>query len=183
MTVQLSSHAQWLLLTGRPGAGKTTVIREAVKGLNIRIGGFYTEEIRRGASRTGFRLTTFDSRDVVLAHVDFPGSPRVGRYGVHLDAMKNVAVPSLCKAMESADLIVVDEIGRMELLCQEFVDALGLAAQSAKPLLGTILSAPHPVADGLKASPFVRIRVVRAETRHLVLSELREWLRGALQCD
>ena len=182
MTPQLSSHAQWLLLTGRPGAGKTTAIREAVKGLNIRIGGFYTEEIRRGASRTGFRLTTFDGRAAVLAHVDFPGSPRVGRYGVHLDALKDIAVPSLRNAVESADLIVVDEIGKMELLSGEFVDALGLASQSTKPLLGTILSAPHPVADGLKASPFVRIRVVRPETRHVVLSELREWLKGTLQC-
>ena len=183
MTAQLSSHAQWLLLTGRPGAGKTTAIREAVKGLNIRIGGFYTEEIRHGASRTGFRLTTFDGREVILAHVDFPGSPRVGRYGVNLDAMKDVAVPSLCNAIESADLIVVDEVGKMELLCQEFVDVLGLALQSAKPLLGTILSAPHPVADRLKASPLVRIRVVRPETRHVVLSELREWLRGTVLCD
>ncbi len=183
MTAQLSSHAQWLLLTGRPGAGKTTAIREAVKGLNIRIGGFYTEEIRRGASRTGFQLTTFDGQAGVLAHADFRGSPRVGRYGVRLDTLKNIAVPSLCNAIESADLIVVDEIGKMELLCQEFVDALGLASQSAKPLLGTILSAPHPIADALKTSPFVRIRVVRTETRHAVLSELREWLRGILQCD
>lgn len=183
MTAQLSSQAQWLLLTGRPGAGKTTAILEAVKGLDIRIGGFYTEEIRNGASRTGFRLTTFDGREVVLAHADFPGSPRVGRYGVHLNAMKDVAAPAVCRAIESADLIVVDEIGKMELLCQEFVDALGLASQSTKPLLGTILSAPHPIADGFKASPFVRIRVVRPETRHIVLAELQDWLRGTLKCD
>ena len=183
MTAQLSSHAQWLLLTGRPGAGKTTAIREAVKGLNITIGGFYTEEIKSGASRTGFRLTTFDGRAEVLAHADFRGSPRVGRYGVHLNVMKDIAAPSVCRAIESADLIVVDEIGKMELLCQEFVDALGLASQSAKPLLGTILSVPHPVADGFKASPFVRIQVVRPETRHIVLTELREWLRWTLQCD
>jgi nucleoside-triphosphatase len=183
MTEQVSSRARWLLLTGRPGAGKTTAIREAVKGLNIRIGGFYTEEIRSGASRTGFRIRTFDGRAAVLAHADFPGSPRVGRYGVRLDALKEIAVPSLCNAIESADLIVVDEIGKMELLCREFVDALGLASQSAKPVLGTILSAHHPVADGLKASPFVRIRVVGPETRHVVLSELREWLSRNLQCD
>jgi nucleoside-triphosphatase len=183
MTAQLPSHARWLLLTGRPGAGKTTAIREAVKGLDIRIGGFYTEEIRHGASRTGFRLATFDGRTAVLAHADFPGLPRVGRYGVHLDALSDIAVPSLYNAIESADLIVVDEIGKMELLCQEFVDALGLASRSAKPLLGAILSAPHPVADVLKASPFVRIQVIRPETQHAVLSELREWLRGTLQCD
>ena len=182
MTAQLSSHALWLLLTGRPGAGKTTAIKEAVKGLDIRIGGFYTEEIRHGASRTGFRLAAFDGRAAVLAHADFPSTPRVGRYGVRLDALRDIAVPSFCEAIESADLIVVDEIGKMELLCQEFVDALGLASRSTKPLLGTILSAPHPVADGLKASPFVRIQVIRPETRHVVLSELREWLGGALQC-
>jgi len=183
MTAQSSSHARWLLLTGRPGAGKTTVIRETVKGLDFRIGGFYTEEIRRGASRTGFQIVTFDGRAAVLAHVDFPGPSRVGRYGVDLEALRDVAVSSLCDAIESADLIVVDEIGKMELMCQEFVDALGLASQSTRPLLGTILSAPHPIADRLKASPFVRVRVVRPETRNVMSSQLRECLKATLQCN
>ncbi|PYK36728.1 MAG: hypothetical protein DME60_13840, partial [Verrucomicrobia bacterium] len=36
-----------VLLTGRPGCGKTTLIKRVVSNLARRAGGFYTEEIRQ----------------------------------------------------------------------------------------------------------------------------------------
>ncbi|MFZ1060598.1 MAG: nucleoside-triphosphatase, partial [Candidatus Rokuibacteriota bacterium] len=45
-----------LLITGNPGSGKTTVIRRVAAALSgRRLGGFYTEEIRVGGERRGFR--------------------------------------------------------------------------------------------------------------------------------
>ncbi|MBN2098271.1 MAG: hypothetical protein JW753_01595 [Dehalococcoidia bacterium] len=38
--------AQALLLTGAPGTGKTTIIRESIHATNAKPGGFYTQEIR-----------------------------------------------------------------------------------------------------------------------------------------
>src|SRR5947208_7543236 len=37
---------QKILLTGRPGSGKTTLIKRVVDKLSLSAGGFYTEEIR-----------------------------------------------------------------------------------------------------------------------------------------
>ena len=44
------------LLTGRPGTGKTSIIKQAVAGMKGKAGGFYTEEIRSQGVRQGFRL-------------------------------------------------------------------------------------------------------------------------------
>ncbi|MFQ5957268.1 MAG: nucleoside-triphosphatase, partial [Candidatus Brocadiales bacterium] len=71
-----------ILITGRPGVGKTTVVKKVLSALDIKPGGFYTEEIRAGKERQGFMIKTFGGKSGVLAHVDNRGGPRVGRYGV-----------------------------------------------------------------------------------------------------
>jgi nucleoside-triphosphatase THEP1 len=69
----------FLLLTGVPGIGKTTIIRRIADRLkNRRIGGFYTEEIREDGDRRGFRLVGFDGTKRVIGHVDFPEVHRSG---------------------------------------------------------------------------------------------------------
>ena len=62
------------LLTGRPGCGKTTLIRRLVEGLGVSAGGFYTEEIRRGSRREGFALVTLDGRTVTMAASTAPAA-------------------------------------------------------------------------------------------------------------
>ncbi|MEU8034253.1 nucleoside-triphosphatase, partial [Streptomyces sp. NPDC049099] len=89
-----------ILLEGRPGAGKTTLVRRLATLLRTRRAvGFTTEEIRHGGTRSGFVLETLEGgHRAVLAHVDLPGPPRVGRYGVDLDVMEQFALPPLMSA-------------------------------------------------------------------------------------
>jgi nucleoside-triphosphatase len=141
------------LVTGPPGCGKTTLLRRVVAELPLRAGGFYTEEIRSGGQRRGFRLLTLDGREAVLASVDLPGPPRVGKYGVDLAALERVGVPALEEAVASADVVVVDEIGKMEMASPRFCRAVEAALDAGCCLLGSILLAPHPWADALKARP------------------------------
>lgn len=81
-----------LLLTGRPGIGKTTVIQKVVEELEgERVRGFYTEEIREEGSRKGFRLVTLDGREEeVMARVDVEGGPTVSKYGVDVEAVDRI---------------------------------------------------------------------------------------------
>ena len=70
-----------LLVTGLPGTGKTTLIVRLARLLaDLSPAGFYTEEIREGRERRGFRLAGFDGSSGLLAHVDFRGHRRVGRH-------------------------------------------------------------------------------------------------------
>ena len=43
-------------MTGKPGVGKTTVIKKIIEKYKKNIGGFYTEEIREKGHRVGFRI-------------------------------------------------------------------------------------------------------------------------------
>jgi nucleoside-triphosphatase len=166
------------LVTGPPGCGKTTLLRQVLAELSLRAGGFYTEEIRRGGQRRGFRLLTLDGQEAVLASVDVPGPPRVGKYGVDVAALERVGVPALEEAAASADVVVVDEIGKMEMASHRFRRAVESALDAGCCLLGSILLAPHPWADALKARPEVLVvglaTAEREQTRERLATLVRE---------
>src|SRR3990170_8149394 len=104
-----------ILLTGRPGCGKTTLIREVVRSLDVPAGGFYTEEVRAAGRRLGFDLVTLDGRRACLASVNSRSRLRVSRYGVELAALDGLGTEAIRSGIAGASLIVIDEIGKMEL--------------------------------------------------------------------
>jgi nucleoside-triphosphatase len=169
------------LLTGRPGTGKTSLIRQAVAGLKGGFGGFYTEEIRAGGTRLGFKLITLDGDEAVLAHVDFHSRYRVGKYGVDIDGLEQVGVPALAEAIGQRDVIVIDEIGKMELFSSRFREAALEAVQSGKPVLGTVMLSPHPWADDIKRQPQVKLVEVTRTNYYRVLADIKNWLGEATE--
>ena len=164
------------LLTGRPGTGKTSLIKQAVAGMRGKAGGFYTEEIRGGGIREGFRLVTLDGQDATLAHVNIHSPYRVSKYGVDIDSLDRVGVPALHQAAQHCDLVVIDEIGKMELFSADFRETVLQIIDSGKRVLGTIMFNPNPWADRIKQNPQVHLIEVTRTSYHQVLEELRRWL-------
>ncbi len=168
-----------LLLTGRPGIGKTSIIQAVVEALGSRAGGFYTEEIRGPGGRKGFRLVTLDGREAIMAHVNLRGGgrPRVSRYGVDVKAIEKVGVSALRRAMEAGKLLIVDEIGKMELFCGPFKDAVLQAVGGPYTVLATVMSKPNPWVEALKAMPHVETWEVTFENRDELPERVLEWLK------
>lgn len=128
-----------LLLTGRPGSGKTTVIRKVAEALpRERLAGFYTEEVRdEHGRRRGFRAVTFDGWTRVIADVDHPGPARVGRYGVDVAAIDALVERSLLASAGDA-LFLIDEVGKMECHSASFVSAMRRLLSSSIPQVVTV---------------------------------------------
>jgi nucleoside-triphosphatase len=117
--------------------GKTTVIRAVASALPRRqVHGFYSEEIRRNGERVGFRAVTFDGRKVTMARVGLPG-PRVGKYGVDVAAIGELAASALA-LRRGGGMYLIDEIGKMECLAPRFVAAVRVILDSTVPVVATV---------------------------------------------
>ena len=117
--------SQKILLTGLPGCGKTTVVIRVAKRLGQKkIAGFTTKEIRSSGHRIGFGIKTFSGREGILSGIDIKSSFRVGRYGVDIEQFEQLVIPELTKNTQTADLFIIDEIGKMECFSKAFIKAV-----------------------------------------------------------
>jgi nucleoside-triphosphatase len=168
-----------VLLTGPPGCGKTTVVRRVIERLRgQRLAGFYTQEIRQHGQRVGFGAVGLGGAHAVLAHVDFQGKNRVGRYGVALSAFESLVQVELNRAAEDLDCYVIDEIGKMECLSPTFVEAAERALDSPAPVLATVALKGSGLIGKVKARRDVEVLTVAPRNRDDLPDVLAERLRS-----
>ena len=165
-----------LLLTGQPGSGKTALIKEALARSKVKGSGFYTEEIRTGVIRHGFQIITFDGQEATLAHVAISSPHRVSKYKVDMGALDRVGIPALRQALTESDLVIIDEIGKMELLSPRFKEVVTQAVNSGKKVLGTIMLNAHPFADEIKRHPQAEVLLVTRDNRTEVMKRVLDWI-------
>lgn len=148
-----------VILTGPPGVGKTTLTLQVVDVLRERgemLAGFTTSEIRRGGRRTGFTITGIGGLERTLAVAGATTGPRVGSYSVDVAAFDEVALLELQNGIELGSTLVVDEIGKMELLSDRFRELLPAVFDSPR-VVATMHAHQHPVTDDLRGRPDVHV--------------------------
>jgi len=126
-----------ILFTGPPRCGKSTLIHKIVQKINTPATGFFTREIREKGRRVGFSINTLDQKEGVLAHERIKSRHRVGKYGVNLADIDRIAVPSMM-CVTSDELVVIDEIGKMECFSELFKKTLEGVLDSDRPVIGSI---------------------------------------------
>ncbi|MCM8801037.1 MAG: NTPase [Candidatus Omnitrophica bacterium] len=126
-----------ILLMGKPRSGKTTLLKKIISHLD-NCGGFYTEEILKDNQRIGFKIKTLDGKEAILAHQDIKSKFHLGRYGINLKDLEEVAVKAVEEAKEKKKIIIIDEIGPMELASQRFKEAVIKTFSSGKRVVGVI---------------------------------------------
>jgi nucleoside-triphosphatase len=169
-----------ILITGFPGVGKTTLIKRLCEepGPENPVG-FYTEEIREGTVRKGFRLISFAGESGVLSHVSIRSSSRVGKYGVDVAGFE--------KFLEKIDLlggssnqVVIDEIGKMECLSKKFVHILQEILDSDKTVVATIAARGGGVISQVKQRDDITLLEITRKNRDSMIGEIAGLLRQRL---
>ncbi|MBM1154271.1 NTPase [archaeon] len=175
-----------IFLTGRPGVGKTTVVMHIVDELKKRgyqVGGMVSSEVRFGGFRVAFKIKDLMTGDTgTLADATRTSGPRIGRYRVNLDDLNNVGVRAIQRAVENADVVVVDEVGPMELTSERFVRAVEDAIRSGKVVLGTLhYRARHPLILQIKRHPRAVVLEVTLENRDTLPQRILNMILPAIE--
>lgn len=165
-----------VIITGRPGVGKTTLIRRLAEALGEQAAGFYTAEVRQYGERVGFDVVTLSGGHGILARVEWPGPPRVGRYGVRLRDLETLAVPEIYRGIAEGKVVLIDEIGKMELASQAFRQAVQVAFASPNPVVATARAGPDPFVDSLRAMDGVLVLELTPANRRELFAQVLELL-------
>eukprot|EP00756_Hemistasia_phaeocysticola_P026943 Hpha_TRINITY_DN16092_c0_g2::TRINITY_DN16092_c0_g2_i1::g.117459::m.117459/K06928/NTPCR; nucleoside-triphosphatase len=181
-----------LLITGVPGVGKTTLVQGLRRAVaerlpHVAVSGFVTEEERPHGQRTGFRIVTFPAGETAtLASVAVKEGPSVGKYRVDLPGFERVALPLLRSALASGStaprLLIVDEIGKMEMFSSEFERLMESVLSNTDPALSLIctvaLRGPGLIARAKSMRGVEVVEITRANRDDVLLTLTRRLLEG-----
>lgn len=114
--------------------------------------GFYTEEIRDSETcqRTGFMIKTLSGKQAVLASTFFDSKLKIGKYGVNIEEFEKICLPTLESALDNDKIIIIDEIGPMQMYSERYKELLLRLEKSEKIIVGTIFSDKYDFIDDYK---------------------------------
>jgi len=168
-----------IFLTGAPSSGKTTVIKKVIAAMGLPASGFYTEEERIEGKRVGFLMQTVDGQKGYLAHQDIKSEFHIRRYGVSIENIETVAVPSI--EPRANNIIILDEIGKMECFSEVFRRAAVRALDSPNIVVGTITLGGDEFILRIKQRGDIEINEVTPENRDILPAAIVRKISELLQ--
>lgn len=168
-----------ILLTGKPGVGKTTVVKKVVQKLKDKVIGFWTEDIRDKLNkRTGFKIVTTEGTEAILASKYLFETPyKVGSYYVDVETFEKVVIPVLEKALKEDKTVVIDEIGKMELFSKRFISVVEEIFEKKEKILATVpIKDVHPFVKKVKERKDVLLIEVTLSNRNYLPEKIIQML-------
>lgn len=184
--------SRFLLFTGANNVGKTTALLRVIRDVGVEnFAGFFGEERRTDGARSGFDVVLLDGRRGSLATVGSASKMRVGglndagipRYGVDLEFLEDVAIPTLVAELDSPNpkVLVVDEIAPMQLHSVMFQKTItDLVLPGNVTVIGTIVLRSVPWTDEFKERSNVESFVLTQQNRNTMAEMMSTYIRGLL---
>ena len=168
-----------VLITGPPRCGKSTLISKLIEYYNNKkdytIYGFLTPEIKERGNRIGFNIADIYSGKISqLARVgDFKTKYKLGKYNVFIQEFDKYIEDNLSLEEKTIDLIVIDEIGKMELFSDKFQNFIKNIFSLKISILATIgLKLSHPLKTYLLNLPSVLLLNLNKRNSQLVFEKV-----------
>lgn len=172
-----------ILLTGEPQGGKSTVVEQVFKNYSDRIVGIVAQEMKGvDEKRQGFNSKVFGNPNkMIFAHVDIVSPVKVGKYGVDVMVLDEIA-QMLSQQMEIAinqkKVLIFDEIGLMQTYSRNLRIAIEQVIESDVP---SILTIKQDVSESdwlkkIKSQPDLIFLTINPGNRQQVLEDLSSYV-------
>ncbi|AGI47683.1 putative nucleotide kinase [Thermoplasmatales archaeon BRNA1] len=173
-------------ITGLPGSGKTYTLKSVIKMLTsdgkVTVGGMIDEKINDGTGRhkIGIQVRNIlTDESVVFANPETESKIMVGNLGVDLALFESVSIEAIKTACEQCDIVVIDEVGKVEVESQAFVDAVKEALDVDKPMIITLhKKSRNPLLQDIRRRDDVRILEVTPTNRKLLPYKIVRLMNG-----
>ncbi|NP_001040309.1 ATP binding protein [Bombyx mori] len=192
MSKNPNTTIRFFILTGDPGIGKTTLtkkISSLLEAEGVKVNGFITEEVRNKGVREGFDVVTSAgvrgrwARDQDL--ITIPIKRKMGKYGVFIEEFENIALPCLNETTSQPNLLVIDEIGSMELSSKKFKNVIENIFSSEQNSYNVVL-ATIPVknrsalVENIRSHPKAKVGVITKKNRNKLHEEVINEMKSVL---
>ncbi len=161
-----------VFLTGALQVGKSTLVRRVIAALDCRVDGYQTFFVgdRSLPDKALYLRGILEPREadegcVVVRFVD-------GRPAAYADRFDALGGGRLRRAGVGAELIVMDECGRLERDAREFQAEVLRTLDGDTPVLGVVRQDAGGWTEAIHAHPKVRVMTVTEENRDALVQEL-----------
>jgi len=170
-------------ITGLPGSGKTYALLRVIEMLKeeeLSIGGMIDEPIEEGRKKTGFTVRNLlTGEQDVFASNEIESRVIVGKMGVDLAKLEQVGVQAIKDAIEKCDIIVIDEVGKMEVESEAFVETVKESLEADKPMIITLhKKSRNPLLQDIRRRDDVRILEVTPTNRNILPYKIVRLMHG-----
>jgi len=170
-------------ITGLPGSGKTYALLrviEMLKDEELTIGGMIDEPLTDGRRRTGFSVRNIlTGESQVFASAEIESKIMIGKIGVDLAKFEQIGIAAIRTACEQCDIIVIDEVGKVEVESQAFIDAVKEALDINKPMILTLhKKSRNPLLQDIRRRDDVRVLEVTPTNRNILPYKILRLMNG-----
>jgi nucleoside-triphosphatase len=142
----------------------------------LHLAGFLTVELREHGQWVGFKAVGLGGRRAILAHLRIRTHVSVGRYGVEPDRLVPLIEEELLRPQGAVDAYLIDEVGKMECYCSQFISSMRKRLDGPVPLVATVALWGSGFIAEVKGRSDVQIVDVTYGNREILPGEIAAWV-------
>ncbi len=172
-----------IVITGPVNSIKTVALKKILEILENEgkvIHGVLFGEVRKEGKLSGYSIYDLHTkRKAVFADVKLISRVKIDKIGVDTRILEEILVPSLQKASEMADYIVIDEIGKLQHTTRAVQTAIDGVLHGEKPLILTLhKKSRNPVLQEIRSLEGVRVFDITPINRNILPFKVLRVLQG-----
>ena len=170
-------------ITGPVGSIKADAlakIMEMIRNQGKDVQGVLVGEVFEQNRLTGYTIfDIYSKKKVVFAEIGLVSRVKIDKIGVDTKLLEEILIPSLQRAREFADVIVIDEIGKLELTTKNVQKEINDTLNYTKPMIVTVhKKSRNPVLQEIRALEGVRVFDITPINRSLLPYRVMKVLNG-----